>query len=65
MIANKEDPIYYKDKIAKLIKQAQENGLQVYMPKDEKYICFKNTKTEEIASSYLPWLFEEVEECLK
>lgn len=56
-----EDPVYYKAKIAELIKQAQENGLQVYMPKGEKYICFKSNKTEEIASSYLPWLFEEEE----
>lgn len=58
MELRKDDPVYYKDKIAKLVKQARENGLEVYMPEGEKYICFKNTTSGEIASSYIPWLFK-------
>lgn len=54
----KDDPVYYKNKIAELIKQARENGLMVYMPKDEKYICFESKTSGEIASSYIPWLFD-------
>lgn len=29
MALRKDDPVYYKDKIIKLIKQAKENGLKV------------------------------------
>ena len=58
MALSKEDPVYYKDKIAKLIKQARENGLEVYMPEGEKYVCFRSKKNGEIASSYIPWLFK-------
>lgn len=59
MKLRKDDPIYYKKKITDLIKQARENGLYVYMPDGEKYICFKSLETGEIASSYIPWLFKE------
>ena len=61
MSLRKDDPVYYKKKIADLVKQARKNGLMVYMPEGEKYICFKNNQTEEIASSYIPWLFNSVD----
>jgi hypothetical protein len=54
----KDDPVYYKDAIAELIKEARDNGLSVYMLEGEKYICFKNLQSGEIASSYIPWLFK-------
>lgn len=57
MQLRKDDPVYYKDKIIKLIKQARDNGLYVYMPEGEKYICFKSPGGE-IATSYIPWLFK-------
>ena len=59
MALSKEDPVYYKDTIAKLIKQARKEGLIVYMPEGDKYICFKNAHSGEVASSYIPWLFKE------
>ncbi|MDB1923363.1 hypothetical protein ABHA37_08045 [Clostridium tertium] len=59
MKLRKDDPVYYKKKIMDLIKQARENGLYVYMPDREKYICFKSLETGEIASSYIPCLFRE------
>lgn len=55
----KDDPIYYKNEIAKLVKEARKNGLIVYMPKGEKYICFKSPVTEEVGTSYIPWLFKD------
>lgn len=55
---SKEDPVYYKDAIAKLVKQARKNGLIVYMTEGEKYICFKCASSGDIATSYIPWLFK-------
>ena len=54
----KDDPVYYKKKIADLIKQARKSGLEVTMNKDN-IINFKNNSTEECATSYIPWLFKE------
>lgn len=54
----KDDPVYYKKKIADLIKQARKSGLEVTMNKDN-IINFKNSSTGECATSYIPWLFKE------
>ena len=59
MKLSKEDPVYYKDAIAKLIKAARKEGLIVYMSEGDKCICFKNAYSGEIATSYIPWLFKE------
>lgn len=54
----KDDSVYYKKKIADLIKQARKSGLEVTMNKDN-IINFKNKNTGECATSYIPWLFKE------
>lgn len=38
MNLRKDDPVYYKSKIIKLIKEARENGLEVYASKP--YACY-------------------------
>ena len=43
MAVRKDDPMYYREKINKLILEAKENGLKVYGDKDENntYIYFE------------------------
>lgn len=58
MRLRKDDPVYYKEKIASLIKQARDNGLKVTMGKDN-IINFYSKETRECATSYIPWLFKD------
>lgn len=51
MALRKDDPVYYKDKIKKLVQQARDNGLEVFMSKNND-ICFKSIQTGEIASTF-------------
>ncbi|MBZ9608655.1 hypothetical protein G9F73_012635 [Clostridium estertheticum] len=41
MALRKDDPIYYRNKINDLIKQAKENKLMVYVPDNRMYLSFK------------------------
>lgn len=59
MALRKDDPVYYKKKIADLIVQARENGLEVTM--ENNIINFKSKCTGECATSYIESLFKEVD----
>lgn len=37
---SKNDPVYYKVQLSKLVKQAEKNGLEVYL--QENHVCFRN-----------------------
>lgn len=52
MRLRKDDPVYYKEKINKLIREAKENGLKVYINKiyGNDYLTFESNETNERAS---------------
>lgn len=52
----KDDPLYYKEELKKLIQQAEENGLQVCAADKHKFIFvyFIDKQTEECAGVILP-----------
>ena len=52
MRLRKDDPVYYKEKINKLIREAKENGLKVSINKmyENDYLTFESKETNERAS---------------
>lgn len=53
MSLRKDDPVYYKEKINKLIREAKENDLEVFMTSlvhRGVYLNFKSKVTDEQAS---------------
>ena len=53
MRLRKDDPVYYKEKINKLIKEAKENNLDVYAIRTfwgAVHLNFKSKETGEMAS---------------
>ncbi|MGC5814319.1 hypothetical protein [Clostridium perfringens] len=51
MRLRKDDPVYYKEKINKLIREAKENGLKVSINKmyENDYLTFESKETNERA----------------
>ena len=52
MRLRKDDPVYYKEKINKLIREAKENGLKVSINKiyGNDYLAFESNETNERSS---------------
>ena len=53
MKLRKDDPVYYKAKINKLIREAKENNLDVFVTRTlyaGVYLNFKSKETDELAS---------------
>lgn len=52
MRLRKDDPVYYKTKINKLIREVKENGLKVSVTKiyGNDYLAFESKETNERAS---------------
>ncbi len=53
MRLRKDDPVYYTEKINKLIREAKENNLEVFTARVMNggiYLNFKSKETDELAS---------------